>query len=272
MSNCTIPGKPHRAEVGLFVCRHHLDEIGEWLWDVQREAELLDANPSMQSDLNRTRGGGLASHRSPARLEAIVARDRRRVSYDELTGLAGVDDTLSVYAVLHGYAAMVRVGRNIGVPTRTVVRRLEGWSGPLCDTCQHRSCRYLQYRHIVAVPLTVASERQILSRHLDWAAGQPWIDDLWADLRKLRGQLQNVNGTSDPKPIPGRCPRLAAGTVATECGGHLWPVRPKHTSGEPVPDDAIVRAIECELNADHYWDGVHLGRLLLILDQQREAS
>jgi hypothetical protein len=242
VTSCTIPGRRHQADAGLLLCRTHLDEVAEWLHDVELEVERLDARPSMAVVWDDSRGHELASHRAPARLGPIVARDRRHVTLDELTargGTAGMDSTLSAYGVLHDYAQRVRDGRDL-----------------------HRS----DHPH-----LTIRTERVLLTRHLDWVAAQPWAVDLWAQLQTLRAQLQQANGTTPPGPLPGRCPRLVGGQ---ECGGELWPVAPKHTSGElvHVPGDEVAQAVQCERNTNHRWEGRHLIRLALILDQQQQET
>lgn len=231
VTTCVIPGKPHESDAGLLICRNHLDQMGEWLYDIESEAGQLDARPSMAIVWDAS-GGDLASHRSPARLDPLVQNDRRR-GRPLGDDWAGMDDTLSVYATLHAWAATVRVDRDLAS------------SGPF----------------------TVGTERRLLTRHLDWAAGQRWISDLWVQLRTLRVQLQASNGTSDPKPIGGRCPRLVDDV---ECGGRLWPVEPKHTSGGRP--DSLIRAIGCEHDAGHYWDGVHLARLFKILEDQKAGK
>jgi hypothetical protein len=163
---------------------------------------------------------------------------------------------------------MVRDGRVLGVPTYPFTDRVPGTGeGPLCDECAHRSCLIMRWRRRIPRQLTVTTERQLLTRHLDWVAAQPWAADLWESLQALRGQLQKANGTAEPGPLPGRCPRLVAGR---ECGGKLWPVVPKHTSGALVhAGDEVVQAVECERNPSHHWEDRSLIRLALILDQQQ---
>lgn len=272
MTSCTIPGRPHQAEAGLLVCRHHLDQMAGWLHDVEREVLQLDARPSMAIVWDR-RGGTLASHQAPARLDAVALGDRRRVFADQVRHPAGFDPagTLSIYGTLHGYAMLVRDGRLIDRPTRFAVERIAGTGhGPFCADCRHGSCQRMRWRHRIALPLTVATERQLLTRHLDWCAGQPWARDLWRDLRDLRDQLGAVNGTSDPRPLPGRCPWLVG---VDECGGALWPVTPKHTSGALVhAGEEVVQAVECNTNPTHRWEDKALIRLALILDQQKEQT
>lgn len=52
--------------------------------------------------------------------------------------------------------------------------------------------------------VTIASERRLLSTHLTWIAGQPWVDDMYHELSALLAQLRATNGTAEPKPVA-RC-------------------------------------------------------------------
>lgn len=239
MSDCVIPARPHRAEAGLLICRRHLDQLAEELIDVEAEYAALDTHPSMAAPSGD--GGshhGLKNTKSPVRIDAVVARDRRYVHNAELTGGYGVDDRLSAFGVLHRWATEVRTGRDL---------------------------------QATGQPLTVHTERQVLSRHLEWAAGQPWIDECSAEIHTLVGQLQAVNGTADPGPLPGRCPRLDEELV--ECGGALWPVRPVHTSGPQIATaSGSVAAVQCDRDSDHRWEGRDLVRLALVVQQQQQGD
>lgn len=85
-ASCLIGRRPHPATERLLVCRHHLDELGDWLHDIQAEAERLifdaehpdewAAAPRMESRYDTGRST-LASHRAPVVLDAIVYSDRR---------------------------------------------------------------------------------------------------------------------------------------------------------------------------------------------------
>lgn len=235
-TGCLIRGG-HPPEAGLLVCRAHFDQLADWLLAVEREAGDLDAAPSMQATQDG-RGGSLAFQRAPARVDAIVLRDRRWVPPERVDNPAGFDrrGMMSVYWTLHSYAMRVRESRSLPVNP----------------------------------PLSVKSERQLLSRHLDWVATQPWVDGLWASLRELHRQLQEVNGTGISTRIPGTCP-IPVGEG--ECGGRLRPVRPRHSTGTWVRlGDAEVRAVECERDHAHRWDDAHLIRLSLMLDEQQRRG
>jgi hypothetical protein len=187
-TNCVIGSKPHAADVG-YLCRHHLEELGRILRDVEDEAVHLSAVPSMQQS-SGSRGGTLASHRAPARLDVVVANDHRRGTGIPLSGEPdpwGMDDTPSVLNTLHSWARVVREDRVLSVPAS----------------------------------ITVTGERDLLSRQLDWISEQLWVDELVDELRKLLMALRRINGTNAlRKKSVGVCPTLLEDG---ECGGRLWP-------------------------------------------------
>jgi hypothetical protein len=288
---CAAGGRPHRATTkgddpeptGHLLCEHHFDQLGKWLRDIEREAAPtqrlehgilgnLDSRPSMQIVLDHA-GGGLASQQSPVRLDAVVLTDPRRGTgatlgrdFDELAW----DDTPSVLNTLHTWARQVRVDRHLTPPTHTV--RL-GWSrvptGPACaHPCGHDSCGQWITDEVRALP-TVRSEREVLTRHLDWIARQDWVGDMWTELRQLRDRLQSANQTTAPRPH-GRCPNVVQvkGTDR-ECGGPLWPVKPAHTAGEDAWTGSSPSAVQCA-RCEQRWDGPPaMARLAITLGQRR---
>jgi hypothetical protein len=181
---CVIGERAHGADVGL-LCRGHLEKLGAILRDIEDQAAMLDARPSMQIRTGSGKGS-LASERAPARLDVLVHTDRRRG-----TGKSETDDdalaageTLPILDVLHSWARIVREERDLADPET----------------------------------VTVTGERDVLSRHLEWVAEQAWVDEAYGDLRKLLGQLKGSNGTQDDKPV-GRCYLPAD---VGECGGPIW--------------------------------------------------
>lgn len=54
---------------------------------------------------------------------------------------------------------------------------------------------------------TVTSEAALLVKRLDFITRQPWVDDLWKELREVRNQLRDYNGVHKPLPV-GKCPSL----------------------------------------------------------------
>jgi hypothetical protein len=173
----------------------------------------------------------------------------------------------SVVAVLNGWADHVRQGCRLSRPVEE--RFLRFRTGPQhvpCPArCAHTSCAAVGVWVTAPVPPTVRSERLVLSRHLDWAARQPWIAAFRRELADLRAQLLRVNHNCDDRPLPGRCFRLVDGA---ECGGDLWPTEPLHSSGYETSDGT--RAVVCGRNDTHRWEGPQLVYLALIVAQQRE--
>lgn len=276
MSTCIIPSRPHPAEAGLLLCRTHLDQLADELIGIEEEMQSLSAAPSMQIVWGEGHGSTLAREQVPVRVDAVVLGDDRWVRNEDVNRPYGFDlnGPLPVYGVLHYYANLVRDGRGLNRATQLAIERIgDTGEGPFCLACEHVSCRRMRWVSKVPVQLTLGNERRLLTRHLDWCAGQPWIDELADLVHRIFEQLQRVNGTAEPGPIPGRCPRRID-DKGNECGGHLHPVKPKHTSGDLVhiSRDEVVQAIECDRNANHHWEGKDLIRLALILDQQAEES
>lgn len=167
------------------VCVGHYDRLGQMLADLELEAAILSAIPSMQIRMD-TGGSSLASERSPVRLDVLVHTDRRRG-----TGKSETDDdahaageTLSILDVLHSWARVVREERG------------------LTDTG----------------PATVTGERGLLVRHLDWCTAQDWINEMFDDVRLLLGQLKAANGHRADRPFS-KCPVVAGGEL---CHGNVW--------------------------------------------------
>lgn len=257
VTTCAVPGRPHEAADGIQLCRNHFDELSEWLYDVEREHAQLSIRPSLAGNWDGARGGKLASHTTPARINPLVHRDPRHVPLDDLIGMAGADDTLSVLGTLRSWSSFIRSERDLTPPGTWVTERIPGRIGPYHDECTHMSCRLMRTRYFALHPQTVTTERVFLSRHLEWAASQPWIGKFFYTIRKLRGQLQAVNGTGDPRV--GLCPK---------CGGRLAIIKPKHTSGTPLPEDAYWAA-ECDRDALHHWKGNELIKLRLELEERK---
>lgn len=181
--NCVIGSKPHMADSG-YLCSGHAQKLADTLRELEDEYALLSAVPSMM--IRSGRGGSLASHRSPAVLDVLVATDRRRGTGhigSDAEDPWGLDDTASVLDVLHSWARVVREERGLAAPQQ----------------------------------VTVSGERDLLTRHLPWVAGQAWVDDAYGELRALLGQLKATNGTAEVKPTA-RCHLPAADG---SCGGDI---------------------------------------------------
>lgn len=186
--NCVICTTERPATHG-YVCLNHFERVASWLHEIEVEAAYLNPVKSMQIATGN-RGAGLASQRSPARIDVIVARDRRRGTGIPVVGEPdpwGLDDTASILDTLHSWARLVREERELATPDR----------------------------------VTVLSERRTLTAQLEWICEQPWVDELVTELRQLRSQLKASNGTNEIRKKPvGICPTLLE---EGECGGRLWP-------------------------------------------------
>lgn len=171
--------------VGL-ICQGHHARLGQTLADLETESAILSAVPSMQ--VSSGRPGGLASHRSPARIDVLVHTDRRRgipgMSDASRTDPVAYDDTPSILDTLHTWARVVREER--------------GFTG------QHAA--------------TVSGERDTLARSLDWIAAQPWIDEFYRDIHDLMAALRSANGHRPDRPLS-RCPAIVGGHY---CAGQVW--------------------------------------------------
>jgi hypothetical protein len=273
-------GKP----TGHRLCARHLKQIGNDLHTIEREARNLDPRPSMALNLDG-RGGGKSTpafQQTPARLDPIVLRDKRQGEgwWEDAEDALAAGNTTSVVTVLNRHANKVRARRKIEIPLIWVVDLIPGRPEPdflICPTpCIHKQCRACAWWKSAPVPPTIAGEAQFLDKHKVWIAEQPpdgddedWLVKFHHDVRAARAQLQQANGTSQPKPIPGKCPHQPS--PGQECGGPLWPAKPKHTSGEDVWTGAAPSAIRCGA-CETRWDGPGaIARLALILEAQRKA-
>jgi hypothetical protein len=180
---CVIGSKPHGATVGL-LCAHHLEQAGAMLRDIEDQAALLTAVPSMQQ--RNGRGGGLASQRTPARLEVLVHNDPRHGTgkSEEEDDEHAAGETLSILNTLHSWARIVREERDLTPPRQ----------------------------------VNISSERDALTRWLTWVAAQDWVDEFYGDLAKLLGQLKGVNGVAPDRPYS-YCPVITNGE---QCIGQVW--------------------------------------------------
>jgi hypothetical protein len=278
---CAGPGRPHYAAVGR-LCQDHFEELGDWLRDIEEEANRLTAAPSMSTRLGDSGGGTLASQQSPVVLAAVVYGDRRSVGERHLHGPAcarcehqtceslrdehGTERLVSVFAVLHRWAQRTRDEHMLGLPVRKIVVRVPpGHEGPYVVEPDGT----IGATTLIPDTLTIASERRVLTRQLDWIAGRDWIGQMRDQLDDLRRQLLRHNRNEDDKPLTGWCYKPVDDS-GTECGGNLWPVYAAHESD---PDDGPMqpREVVCDRNPAHRWKGGRggdLARLLMYLEQQ----
>lgn len=237
--NCVIGDKPHMADAG-YLCDAHLQKLADTLRQVEEEAALLSAVPSMQQQEGR--GSSLASHRSPARLNVLVHNDVRHgtgKSEDEDDELAA-GNTLSILGTLHSWARLVREERALAWPEN----------------------------------VTVSGERDLLSRSLAWVADQGWVDEFYPEVRTLLAQLKRQNGTSPARPI-GRCPMP---TDDGECGGSIWRNAGRGKPWRTLSDRCI-RADVVTSDGDAYcqrcgytWDAESIDRLKWQLEHDRRPK
>jgi hypothetical protein len=211
------------------------------LREIEDETAILEAVPSMQIR-SGSGGGSLASHRSPAVLDAIVARDPRRgtgrIGWDDADPW-GIDDTASVLETLHSRARSVREDLEYQPPAR----------------------------------ITITGERALLTDELPWIARQPWVDEMFVEVRDLLAQLKRTNKTQADRPV-GRChlPRFDS-----LCGGTIWQ-REQDRMLWRIKGDRCVREKVRVCDGPAYcercraqWDGKELDRLRLI-EEQRQAE
>ena len=256
-TGCLVCTKPRTADVG-YLCHNHLERLAAMLRDVEDQAAMLTAVPSMQIRTG-SGGGSLKSERAPARLDVLAFRDpqtkrwtrdefarhplpqpkafgpwcllcdhasctdwragRRRDLHDDEHD-AGSDRLMSVVGVLNGWARIVREERSLETPQRVVV----------------------------------TTERDTLSRHLGWLAAQPFIDEMYGEVKQLVASLKDLNGTADDKPA-GRC-YLPNETGI--CHGPIW------------LDTAMGHA-HCG-RCQQTWDGSQLAMLAFELERARAEA
>ncbi len=155
------------------ICAPDTRRLGDWLAQLGAEYEQLTAAPTMQGrEVGMVGGTALTSQRAPGNTHVMALRDRRR-GPRETADPWGVDDTPSVYATLTYYARLVRDGRQLATDGRT----------------------------------TVATERRLLSDHLDWAMRQDWAGQFHDEIRGLWGVLRRANGHA---PVARKIHRLQA--------------------------------------------------------------
>lgn len=188
---CIIGNRPHGAEIGL-LCNGHYARMSDTIRDIVTQTEQLSAVPSMA--VQSGRGGSLASHRSPARLDVLALTDRRR----NAAGLGDWDST-----------------RYDDTPE--VLDVLGSWGRIVWEECPAlRDEHGLPRARTGAV--TVVGEAQLLTTHREWMAGQNWIDEAFDDLRALLTVLKRVNGDPEDKPAA-KCDRPQGDGP---CNGPIW--------------------------------------------------
>lgn len=182
-------GEPlnREAEHGL-LCPHHrrsLDHLTRDVRDLWYDLTfILEAGTGPKDETPRTRHLKAAEAPAPANLEALALRDPRSSS----TALPE-DTSTPIPAVLSIVASWVLL--------------------------------VAEERPLTAdkLPQSVIAQLQLLDRHADWIAGQPWVDDYATELGDLRKALRLAVRDVTHHKI-GRC-RLPAEEGEGACGGTL---------------------------------------------------
>lgn len=293
--------RPHPATDGL-LCRHHLEELGKWLRDIEDEAARLSTAPRLETSYG-TGGSSLASQRSPVVEDAVVMVDDRSTLHaprtfgpvcitcpaalgHRCTCPPGPTKRRTVHwagcprQYVHDSCITILTDRDEyesgAAGLAPILATLHGWAQQVRDERRLEApagdvvtplAMFGEWQRTYIGP-TIMSERRVLTRHLGWIAGRDWVIDMRRAIGDLRRDLMRLNRNTDPKPLPGYCYRLVDGE---ECGGDLWPAEPTHTTGYETKSG--LRAVVCGRHPDkHRWQGEDLPRLLVIIDTQKSRK
>lgn len=273
-TRCVMCSTPREAPRG-YLCNSHFDRLAQMLRDVESEACFLDARPSLAIRTGSGKGS-LPSERAPARLDVLAFRDpqtrrwtrddvarhplpapkafgpwclfcdhatctdwragRRRDLHDDEHD-AGSDRLMSILGVLNGWARVVREDRDLADPER----------------------------------VTITGERDLLTRHLDWIAAQPFVDEAFAEIRDLVEGLKALNSTQDDRPA-GSC--FLFDENGALCSGRIWRRESRRVVWRVAEDRCERQPVEvndgpayCD-KCGKEWDGADLDRLNLILERE----
>jgi hypothetical protein len=258
--NCVVCTKARTAEAGLLCAGHHA-RLGQMLADIETEAALLSAVPSMQQRTG-SGGGAPAFTRAPARLDPIVHNDPRSRPAGQRPPGPACDtcwhgSCIDIRAWIDAYDART-------TDALSILDVLGSWASLVRE----------ERRLTVDGAASVTTEAGTLRFHLDWITEQPWCDEMFSDLRDLLGQLQAANGTRRETPIA-KCSVPIDGDL---CGGNVW----QHDFPTEVwrirRDRCELDKVRAPIGSAHCdrcwttWEGAELARLLLIREQDyREA-
>jgi hypothetical protein len=102
-------------------------------------------------------------------------------------------------------------------PRGTVHQQLVGWATLTAEQ-----------RHLSSTPTDTHTAARLLVIHLDWAAAQPWIDDMAQEVHDAAHAVRRACHDL-PEPPLGNCPDVDPDGQADRCGGPLrWS---DHTAG-----------------------------------------
>lgn len=278
VTGCVVCTKPREAHIGLLCTAHH-QRLAEILRAVEEEAILLDSRPSM-AQRPGFGGGGLASEKVPALLSVIAYRDRRTKRWEPETEPSYIPPppkSIGPWCLLcdHETCTAWRAGRRRDLHDD----EHDAGSAALASVLEeiHNWARLTREERGLSAPptVTVTGERDLLSRQLDWVAEQPWVDEMFNDMRKILGQLQEANKTKPERPA-GSCFLL---TETGVCGGKIWRRETQQQAWRALADRCVAESVKtadgpayCD-TCGQEWDGADLDRLNLILEQaKREAA
>lgn len=228
-------GEPlnREAEHGL-LCPHHrrsLDHLTRDVRDLWYDLTfILEAGTGPKDETPRTRHLKAAEAPAPANLEALALRDAathgERLAgraYCHQCGDIGYGPPIqqaesaaryaqwaaNLHTVRTGHRAYVVDGDNSD-PLPPVLSVVASW---LLLVAEERPLTADK------LPQSVIAQLQLLDRHADWIAGQPWVDDYATELGDLRKALRLAVRDVTHHKI-GRC-RLPAEEGEGACGGTL---------------------------------------------------
>ncbi|HET6849859.1 MAG TPA: hypothetical protein VFH74_13415 [Gaiellales bacterium] len=269
MTACVITGNDeHEADAG-YLCDRHLQKLARMLWEVEDESLRLEIRPSMAIGYEHS-GHGLAFEQAPARLVPIAFRDPRTRAWepwpDEEKYQPVAAKAIGPWCLFcdHETCTAWRAGRRRDLhddehdagsaEIASILYELHNWA------------RLIREERDLSAPehVTITGERDALSRHLAWAAEQPWVDDMYRDVAKLLRQIKRLNNTLE-LPV-GRCDSLMPSGKL--CDGKVWHTEIRHENG---PDEPGFRCGSCR----RVWTGTEAVRLRDRMwrdEQERKAA
>jgi hypothetical protein len=202
--NCVITAKPHRATNG-YVCGHHEQALRATLREIEFEAEHLNSVPSRAIRLGNGHSG-LASERANSRLNVIAMTDKRTTPHNTRPAGPTCNDCW------HDTCMIIRRWQDAydaqAVELMSVLGTLHQWG------------RIVREERGMTGPerITISGERDWLDRQMIYIVDQPWVDELYSDLRQLLAQIHGANSTGPDKPFCA-CPVITSGEP---CHGEVW--------------------------------------------------
>lgn len=229
-SLCLASECGHLPAPGILLCTRHETNLSTWVTQLGVEYERLSAVPSMQGrEPGAIGSSGLASHRSPARLDVLTLTDRRTA------GLSDAPETSSYHRVDprsigpwcllcdHDTCVAWRAGRQrdqyddeAAAGSHRLLSAfgvLNGWADQVRGDCP----RYKAPE--TPQPLTVLGERRVLAAHLEWILTQDWVGIFHGEMAVLWQRIQAANGATRRVGWPCACGgRIRWGNGAAQCG------------------------------------------------------